>query len=100
MSWNQDVDFVASHRPDLGLPQSSRFRMERQSISVAVPVGEDLRPGIGSTNKGIVFRNTAVVANPQHLADVIVQSLRLQSQTVVVGSIAADPVPIADSHIE
>ncbi len=59
-------------------------------------VGEDLRPGVGASDKRIIFRDTAVVTNTQYLADMIVQLLRLQPQTVVVGSVAADPVPIAD----
>src|SRR5262245_53945086 len=100
MSWNQDVDFVASHGPDLGLPQSSRFRMECQSVSVAVPVCEDLGLGVCTPDKGIVFGNAAVVANPQHLADVIIQILCLQPQTVVIRPIAAEPVPITDGHLE
>src|SRR5262249_14441370 len=51
-------------------------------------------------DKRIVFGNAAVVANPQHLADVIVQTLRLHPKAVVVRPIAAQPVPIADGHVE
>src|SRR4030095_16434790 len=45
VSRGEDVDLVATHRPDLRLPQLTGFRIDGKAVSVAMAVGVDLRLG-------------------------------------------------------
>ena len=77
--------------------------MNGEPVAVAMTVGEDLGLHPGLSDEWIIRRHSAVVAEAQRLADVIVQPLRLHAQAVVVRSVrtqllrvAADAVAIAD----
>jgi hypothetical protein len=43
----KDVHLIATHGADLGLPKLTRFRMDGETIAIAVAVGEDFRLGSG-----------------------------------------------------
>jgi hypothetical protein len=68
---HEDVDLVAAHRPDLGLPEHAGFGIEREAVTVAVAVGIDFRLCAFSPNKRVIARHGTVVVQPQSLADVI-----------------------------
>ena len=95
----QDVDLVAAERTDLGLPQLAGFRMERQPVAVAMAVGEDLRLGAGAADERIVGRHGPFVREPQRLADVVAELLRLHPQAVILAADAAQPVAVADRDV-
>ena len=63
-------------------------------------VGEDLRLRAGLADERIVRRHAAVVFEPQRLPDVVVERLRFHAQAVVFGAGAAQPVAIADHHVQ
>ena len=96
----QDVHLVATHRPDFSLPQLPRLGMEREPISVAMPVGEDLRLRSRPADERIIGRHGPVVAKPQRLAGMVSEILRLHPKAVVVGAVAADAIAIADGDVE
>src|SRR5882762_4673595 len=63
-----DIEFVPAKRTVLVLPQLSGFRMQDQSLRVAMPVTPDLGSRVLCSNEGIVGRNRAVIAEAKDLA--------------------------------
>src|SRR4030095_8524199 len=100
MTGDQYVHLVAAHGADLRLPEFSRFRMEREPVSIAMAVGKNfgLRPG--TSDKRVVGGNCAIIPKPKRLSDMIAWILRLDAKAVVVGSSAANSIAIADSKVE
>ena len=94
----KDIHLVATHRTDLCLPQITCLRIDGEPVAIAVSVSKDLRLGTGLADERIIGRSRAVVAQPERLAHVVVQCLRLHSQAVVFGPGAAQPVAVTDGH--
>ena len=72
----QDVELVAAERAVLVLPQLARLGMERQPLRTAVAGRVDLGQVSRLAGKRVVGRRGAVVAQPQHLAGVLLGLLR------------------------
>ena len=96
----KNVHFIAAHGTDFRLPELAGFRIHRQAVAVAVAISEDLGLGSRASDERIVGRHGAVVAKPQRLSHVIVQTLGLHAQTVVFRAGAADTIAIADGDIQ
>src|SRR5690606_290842 len=71
-----NVDLVTAERAVLVLPQRTGPGMKRQALGAAVAEGKYLRLVLGFSDERVVFRDRAVVAQPQHLTAVIVAVLR------------------------
>ena len=64
--------------------------MHSESVAIAMTVGVDLGLRAGLADERIVRRHRAVVAQPQRLADVVVECLRLHAQAVVIRSVRTE----------
>ena len=53
----QDVDLVAAHRPDLGLPELAGVGMEREAVTVAMAVREYFGLRAGAADERVVGRH-------------------------------------------
>src|SRR5262249_30760573 len=93
----QHVELVAAERPNLTRPQGSGLRMPRETKDIAMTVGVDFRLRTGAADEWIVRRNAAIVAQPQHLADVTAEILGTHSETPIVADDVS--VAVADSYI-
>ena len=96
----QDVDLVAAQWADFGFPQLAGFGVIRQAVRIPMAVAEDLRQRACAPDERIVRRNAAVVTDAQDLAVVVVECLRLHPLAVVLRSVAAVAVAVADGHIQ
>src|SRR5205814_10069119 len=70
------VHLVAALWPVLVGPEQSRLRMQRRALHVAVPEVEFLRLPPRLADEGVVLRDAAIVAQPDHRASVVIRSLR------------------------
>src|SRR5207249_4136814 len=72
-----DVDLVAAIRTIFVLPNFAGSRMNRQTERRAMTHRVDLGPVSVAADEGIVGRNTAVIAKPQHFSAVALGILRI-----------------------
>src|SRR5262249_44733028 len=100
LAWKEYIDLVTTHRTDFRFPQLMRLGAKCKPIPIAMAVGVDLGLYAGVPNERIVLWNAAVVPETQRLAHVVIQGLRLQAQTIVVGSVTAQPVTVADGDVQ
>jgi len=59
--------------------------MDRERLGIAVAVAPDLRLGVGAAGKRIARRHGAVGRDPDHLAEMIIEALRL----IAIGEVLA-----------
>jgi hypothetical protein len=71
--------------------------MPREAKDIAMAIGVDFRLRTGAADEWIVRRNAAIVAQPQHLADVTAEILGAHPETPIVADDVS--VAVADSHI-
>jgi hypothetical protein len=72
------VDLVAAARTVLARPQLAGARMNRHALDVAKAERVDLRMRAGAGDKRVVLRHRSVRIDPQDLAHVAVELLRLR----------------------
>jgi hypothetical protein len=72
-----DVDFIAAARAVLDFPEIAGRGVDRQSLLVAMAKTPDLGPGAIASDKGIVRRRCAIGRDPDQLAQMIAEVLRL-----------------------
>src|SRR6185295_8444122 len=84
----------------LRLPQFTRLGVVGQAVRIPMTVAEDLRERSRTPDERVVGRNAAVVTNAQDLAVVVVQGLRLHALAVVLRTVAAVAIAVADGHIQ
>src|SRR4029453_6197208 len=100
LAWSEDVELVAPHRADLGLPEFARLGMKRETVTVAVSVREDLWFRARAAHERIVPRHAAIVLDAPGLPDMVAEILPLHPKAVVVVIDTTQPVTVADGHIQ
>src|SRR5690606_31103065 len=75
-----DVDLVAAARPVLAEPRRAGLRVERGALDVAVAVGPDLRQRALGAHERVVLRHGAVAVDPDDLAEMGIEILRLAAE--------------------
>ncbi len=68
----------------LAFPEIAGGRIDRETLLVAVAKTPDLRPGAVAADERVIRRRRAVGRNPDQLADVIAEVLRLVAGAVMV----------------
>ena len=72
----RDVELVAAHRAELGLPQLAARWVDGGALRVAMAVGPDLRPRILLTDEGVVVGDRSVRIDAHDLAEIVGEILR------------------------
>ena len=96
MPWQDLVDLVAAGRAELAGPHHAGLGVPGHAIDIAVAIAPDFRQRARRFDEWVVGRHRTIVANPQDLADVAVQCLRLRACARLVAGCRAIAVTHAD----
>src|SRR5262245_49889055 len=94
----QHVELVAPERPNLARPQGACLRMPRKAKNIPVAIGINFRLRARAAHEWVVRRHTAIVTQPQDLADVTAEILGAHPEARVVADDVS--VAVADCHVD